>query len=94
MLTHYNLVSMLCQLHASEALAENDTIVCVVPMYHLYGLHVVVNLGLSQGATVVILPRYELRTISTNTRALRSNGGAARSTSRFRIVSSSRGGPT
>ena len=61
MLTHYNLVSMLCQLHASEALTETDTMICVVPMYHLYGLHVVVNLGLSQGATIVILPRYELR---------------------------------
>ena len=61
MLTHYNLVSMLCQLHASEALTEKDTMVCVVPMYHLYGLHVVVNLGLSQGATIVTLPRYDLR---------------------------------
>jgi acyl-CoA synthetase (AMP-forming)/AMP-acid ligase II len=60
MLTHYNLVSMLCQLDASEALTEKDTMVCVVPMYHLYGLHVVVNLGLSQGATIVILPRYDL----------------------------------
>ncbi len=60
MLTHYNLVSMLCQLHASEALTEKDTMVCVVPMYHLYGLHVVVNLGLSLGATIVILPRYDL----------------------------------
>lgn len=60
MLTHYNLVSMLCQLHASEALTEKDTMICVVPMYHLYGLHVVANLGLSQGATIVILPRYGL----------------------------------
>ncbi|MCM3869766.1 MAG: AMP-binding protein [Pyrinomonadaceae bacterium] len=60
MLTHYNLVSMLCQLEASEALTRTDTMICVVPMYHMYGLHVVVNLGLSQGATIVILPRYEL----------------------------------
>ena len=60
MLTHHNLVSMLCQLNASEALTEKDTMICVVPMYHLYGLHVVVNLGLSQGATIVILPRYDL----------------------------------
>jgi acyl-CoA synthetase (AMP-forming)/AMP-acid ligase II len=29
-------------------------------MYHLYGLHIVVNLGLSQGATIVTLPRYSL----------------------------------
>jgi acyl-CoA synthetase (AMP-forming)/AMP-acid ligase II len=60
MLTHYNLVSILCQMRATEALAEQDTMVCVVPMYHLYGLHVVVNLALSQGATVVTLPRYDL----------------------------------
>lgn len=60
MLTHHNLVSMLCQLHPSDAVTEKDTMVCVVPMYHLYGLHVVVNLGLSQGATIVTLPRYDL----------------------------------
>jgi acyl-CoA synthetase (AMP-forming)/AMP-acid ligase II len=59
MLTHYNLVSMLRQLQAAEALTGEDTVVCVVPMYHLYGLHVVANLGLSQGATIVILPRYD-----------------------------------
>lgn len=60
MLTHHNLVAMLCQIQANEAMTEKDTMVCVVPMYHLYGLHVVVNLALSQGATVVTLPRYEL----------------------------------
>lgn len=60
MLTHYNLVAMLCQMQANNALGESDTLVCVVPMYHLYGLHVVVNLGLREGATIVTLPRYEL----------------------------------
>ena len=60
MLTHSNLVAMLCQLEASESFSPDDTMVCVVPMYHLYGLHVVVNQGLSQGATIVTLPRYDL----------------------------------
>lgn len=60
MLTHWNLVAMLCQLEASEGFSQDDTLVCVVPMYHLYGLHVVVNQGLSQGATIVTLPRYDL----------------------------------
>lgn len=60
MLTHHNLVSMLCQLGAIDALTENDTMICIVPMYHLYGLQVVVNLALSLGATVVTLPRFEL----------------------------------
>ena len=61
MLTHRNLVAMLCQLQANEAFTEDDTMICLVPMYHLYGLHVVMNLALSQGATVVTLPRYELK---------------------------------
>ncbi|MGI9166156.1 MAG: AMP-binding protein [Pyrinomonadaceae bacterium] len=60
MLTHHNLVSMLCQLGAIDALTENDTMICIVPMYHLYGLQVVVNLALSKGATVVTLPRFDL----------------------------------
>lgn len=60
MLTHRNLVSMLCQMDATEAFSKDDRVVCVVPMYHLYGLHIVVNLGLSQGATIVTLPRYEI----------------------------------
>lgn len=60
MLTHRNLVSMLRLMEANEAFNQHDTLVCVVPMYHLYGLHIVVNLGLSQGATIVTVPRYDL----------------------------------
>ena len=60
MLTHWNLVSMLRQMEGTEAFSKSDTMVCVVPMYHLYGLHIVVNLGLSQGATIVTVPRYDL----------------------------------
>ena len=60
MLTHRNLVAMLRQMEASEPFSETDTLVCVVPMSHLYGLHIVANLGLSQGATIVTVPRYDL----------------------------------
>lgn len=60
MLSHRNLVAMLRQMEANDAFSETDTMVCVVPMYHLYGLHIVVNLGLSQGATIVTVPRYDL----------------------------------
>src|SRR2546425_808432 len=60
MLTHWNLVSMLRQMEGNDAFSKDDTMVCVVPMYHLYGLHIVVNLGLSQGATIVTVPRYDL----------------------------------
>lgn len=60
MLTHRNLVSMLHQMEANDPFSKDDRLVCVVPMYHLYGLHIVVNLGLSQGATIVTVPRYDL----------------------------------
>jgi acyl-CoA synthetase (AMP-forming)/AMP-acid ligase II len=60
MLTHRNLVAMLRLMEAHHAFSKTDTMVCVVPMYHLYGLHIVVNLGLSQGATIVTVPRYDL----------------------------------
>ncbi len=60
MLTHRNLVAMLREMEATEPFLETDTLVCVVPMSHLYGLHIVINLGLSQGATIVTVPRYDL----------------------------------
>jgi acyl-CoA synthetase (AMP-forming)/AMP-acid ligase II len=59
-LTHRNLVAMLRLMEANEAFSGDDTMICVVPMYHLYGLHIVVNLGLSEGATIVTVPRYDL----------------------------------
>jgi acyl-CoA synthetase (AMP-forming)/AMP-acid ligase II len=60
MLTHRNLVAMLRLMEFNDAFSHDDTMLCVVPMYHLYGLHIVVNLGLSQGATIVTVPRYDL----------------------------------
>jgi acyl-CoA synthetase (AMP-forming)/AMP-acid ligase II len=60
MLTHYNLVAMLRQLETAAVLHRGDRVVCVVPCYHVYGFHAVVNLGLRTGATVVTLPRFDL----------------------------------
>lgn len=60
MLTHRNLVTMLRQLEVTESVLQDDMMICVVPMSHLYGLHVLVNQGLGQGATIVTLPRYDL----------------------------------
>jgi acyl-CoA synthetase (AMP-forming)/AMP-acid ligase II len=60
MLTHYNLVAMLRQLETAAVLDGADRIICIVPCYHVYGFHVVVNLALRTGATVVMLPRFDL----------------------------------
>jgi acyl-CoA synthetase (AMP-forming)/AMP-acid ligase II len=60
MLTHYNLVAMLCQMETADVLHSQDTTICVVPAYHLYGLHIVINLALRIGATVVTLRQFDL----------------------------------
>ncbi len=60
MLTHYNLVAMLCLMEATEVLSSQDKTICAVPCYHLYGSHIVLNMALRTGATVVTLPHYDL----------------------------------
>lgn len=60
MLTHYNLVANICQMEGLCYFYEDDTLICVLPLFHIYGLVVVLNMGLYTGATVVTLPRFEL----------------------------------
>jgi acyl-CoA synthetase (AMP-forming)/AMP-acid ligase II len=60
MLTHYNLVANMCQMEGLDYFTENDTLICVLPLFHIYGLVVVLNMGLSQGSTIVTVPRFEL----------------------------------
>jgi acyl-CoA synthetase (AMP-forming)/AMP-acid ligase II len=60
MLTHRNLVANLCQMEGLDYFTANDTLVCVLPLFHIYGLVVILNLGLMKGATIVTMPRFEL----------------------------------
>src|SRR5947207_7844536 len=60
MLTHYNLVANMRQMDGLEYFNSNDTLLCVLPLFHIYGLVVVLNMGLHQGATIVMMPRFDL----------------------------------
>jgi acyl-CoA synthetase (AMP-forming)/AMP-acid ligase II len=60
MLTHYNLVANLRQMEGLDYFFETDTLICILPLFHIYGLMVVLNMGLYTGATVVTLPRFDL----------------------------------
>lgn len=60
MLTHYNLVAMLRQMETADVLRREDRTICVVPCYHVYGFHIVINLALRTGATVVTLSQFAL----------------------------------
>jgi acyl-CoA synthetase (AMP-forming)/AMP-acid ligase II len=41
-------------------IGADDTLVGVLPFFHIYGQTVVLNLGLAQGATIVTMPRFDL----------------------------------
>jgi acyl-CoA synthetase (AMP-forming)/AMP-acid ligase II len=65
MLTHYNLVANMCQMGGLDYFHQHDTLLCVLPLFHIYGLVVVLNMGLHQGATVVMMPRFDLEQFLT-----------------------------
>jgi acyl-CoA synthetase (AMP-forming)/AMP-acid ligase II len=60
MLTHYNLVANISQMKGLDYFVDDDTLIAVLPLFHIYGLMVVLNSGLHAGATIVTLPRFEL----------------------------------
>ena len=60
MLTHYNLVANICQMEGLCYFVEDDTLICVLPLFHIYGLVVVLNMGLYTGASIVTMPRFEM----------------------------------
>jgi acyl-CoA synthetase (AMP-forming)/AMP-acid ligase II len=59
-LTHRNLVASLCQTRLAHPVAGSDVVIAALPLFHIYGLQITLNLPLLAGATVVILPRFEL----------------------------------
>ena len=62
MLTHHNIVANVYQtLIPGEvgAIADDDTMLCFLPMYHIYGLTVGLNLSLIRGATLVLMARFD-----------------------------------
>ena len=62
MLSHHNLVANVYQtLTPGEygAIAEDDVLLCFLPMYHIYGLLIGLNVPLIRGGTVVLMPRFD-----------------------------------
>ncbi len=59
-LTHGNLVANIAQCFAQEIASPDDTLLAVLPFFHIYGMNVLMNMGLYAGATVVTMPRFDL----------------------------------
>ncbi|GIH08062.1 AMP-dependent synthetase [Rhizocola hellebori] len=60
MLTHRNLVANLAQFQPVIAYTPQDRVIAVLPFFHIYGLTAVMNAALAAGATIVVLPRFDL----------------------------------
>ncbi len=60
MLSHYNLIANVYQFLGTRAtpLSCEDNILCFLPLYHIYGLNVMLNPSLILGATLVLMPRF------------------------------------
>ncbi|MEU9666434.1 4-coumarate--CoA ligase family protein [Streptomyces bobili] len=62
MLTHRQIATNLAQLEPAITAGPGDRILAVLPFFHIYGLTALMNAPLRRGATVVVLPRFDLET--------------------------------
>ncbi len=62
MLSHLNLVANIYQLVGPNAalLSKTDNILCCLPLYHIYGLNVILSPALLLGSTLVLTPRFNV----------------------------------
>lgn len=60
MLTHRNCVANVLQLSAfGEFFPGEEVVLGAIPLFHVYGMTVVMNLGIHLGATLVLVPRFD-----------------------------------
>jgi acyl-CoA synthetase (AMP-forming)/AMP-acid ligase II len=60
MLTHRNLVANVIQTREAVPIEPDDVLIAVLPFFHIYGMTVIMNMGLAEGAKVVTMPRFDL----------------------------------
>lgn len=63
MLTHHNLVANICQVDGTldvEPVSNADTLIGILPFFHIYGMVIIMNYSLAKGATVVTMPRFDM----------------------------------
>ncbi len=60
MLTHYNLVSNAVYCVHTFPVSEADVSLCVLPLFHIYGMTATMNMALAAGATIVLLPSFHV----------------------------------
>ncbi|MEU6538047.1 4-coumarate--CoA ligase family protein [Streptomyces sp. NPDC047000] len=74
MLTHRQIATNLVQLEHTVDAGPGHRVLAVLPFFHIYGLTALMNGPLRLGATVVVLPRFELETFLAAVQNHRING--------------------
>lgn len=60
MLTHQNIVANMCQLQPCMRMTANDIVISAMPFFHAAGWAINFHMALTNGCTLVTLPRFEL----------------------------------
>ncbi len=60
MLTHRNLVANVAQIRPIQGVREHDSVLAVLPFFHIYGMTVLLNAALHARARLVIMPAFDL----------------------------------
>ncbi len=63
MLTNYNLYSNARYISASFPMTGSDVSMCVLPLYHIYGMTATMNSAISAGAKLVLLPNFHVKEV-------------------------------
>jgi malonyl-CoA/methylmalonyl-CoA synthetase len=66
MLTHGNLAANALGLKACWQFAMNDVLLHALPLFHIHGLFVAVNVTLAAGASLILLPSFDIDAIVAN----------------------------
>jgi acyl-CoA synthetase (AMP-forming)/AMP-acid ligase II len=59
-LTHRNLVANAVQTLGPADVRGDEVLIAVLPFFHIYGMQVIMNVGMIAGATIVTMPRFDL----------------------------------
>lgn len=74
MLTHYNLTSNVVQsfeMYGETMRLGEEVILTVTPLYHVYAMTSAMNLGIHIGATILLIPKFEIQDVLDNVKKYR-----------------------
>ncbi|MET1102170.1 MAG: long-chain fatty acid--CoA ligase [Pyrodictiaceae archaeon] len=75
MLTHYNIIANVYQIDAwwKPGRRGEDTLVAVLPWFHIYGQTAVLHLGILRAATLLVYPRFDLERVMKDIEKYKAN---------------------